>query len=74
MDGGAWWATVPRVAKSWTGLSDFPFTSDPCISEFKRHASFWHIKYINCRLISLPSKKQSLISWLGLFVSQVTLG
>ena len=26
MDGGAWWATVPGVAKSWTRLSDFPFT------------------------------------------------
>ena len=23
MDGGAWWATVYRVAKSWTRLSDF---------------------------------------------------
>ena len=23
MDGGAWWATVHRVAKSWTRLSDF---------------------------------------------------
>ena len=26
MDGGAWWARVPRVAKSWIGLSDFTFT------------------------------------------------
>ena len=26
MDGGAWWATVCGVAKSWTGLSDFTFT------------------------------------------------
>ena len=26
MDGGAWWATVHRVAKSWTRLSDFTFT------------------------------------------------
>ena len=23
MDGGAWWGTVHRVAKSWTRLSDF---------------------------------------------------
>ena len=23
MDGGAWWATVHRVAKSWTRLNDF---------------------------------------------------
>ena len=26
MDGGAWWTTVPGVAKSQTGLSDFTFT------------------------------------------------
>ena len=25
MDGGAWWATVHRVAKSWTRLSDFTY-------------------------------------------------
>ena len=26
MDGGALWAAVHGVAKSWTQLSDFPFT------------------------------------------------
>ena len=26
MDGGAWWAAVHRVTKSWTQLSDFTFT------------------------------------------------
>ena len=26
MDRGAWWAAVLGVAKSWTQLSDFPFT------------------------------------------------
>ena len=26
MDGGAWWAEVHGVAKSWTQLSDFTFT------------------------------------------------
>ena len=26
MDGGAWWAAVQGVAKSWTWLSDFTFT------------------------------------------------
>ena len=26
MDGGPWWAAVHGVAKSWTQLSDFPFT------------------------------------------------
>ena len=26
MDGGAWWAVVHGVTKSWTRLSDFAFT------------------------------------------------
>ena len=26
MDGGAWWAEVRGVAKSWTRLSNFTFT------------------------------------------------
>ena len=26
MDGGAWWAAVPGVAKSWTRLNDFTFS------------------------------------------------
>ena len=26
MDRGAWWAAVHGVAKSWTRLTDFPFT------------------------------------------------
>ena len=26
MDGGAWWAAVHGVAKSWTWRGDFPFT------------------------------------------------
>ena len=34
MDGGAWWAGVHGVAKSWTRLSDFAFTfSLSCIGE-----------------------------------------
>ena len=28
MDGGAWWATVHRVARSQTRVSNFTFTSD----------------------------------------------
>ena len=26
MDGGAWWAAIHGVVKSWTRLSDFTFT------------------------------------------------
>ena len=29
-DGGAWWATVHGVTKSWTRLSNFTFLSDQC--------------------------------------------
>ena len=30
MDGGAWWATVHGVAKSWTWLSDLTFSWENC--------------------------------------------
>ena len=33
MDGGAWWAAVHGVAKSWTRLSDFTFTFHFCALE-----------------------------------------
>ena len=33
MDGGAWEAAVHGVAKSWTRLNDFTFTSLSCIGE-----------------------------------------
>ena len=33
MDGGAWWATVHGVTKSWTRLSDFTFTFNSCLNK-----------------------------------------
>ena len=33
MDGGAWWATIHGVAKSWTRLSDFTFTFHTNVKE-----------------------------------------
>ena len=33
MDGGAWWAAVHGVARSWTRLSDFTLFSLSCIGE-----------------------------------------
>ena len=36
MDGGAWWAIVRRVAKSWTLLSDFIFTFTFILIEDKK--------------------------------------
>ena len=47
MDGGAWWAAVHGVAKSWTGLSDFTFTfhSQALEKEMATHSSIlaWKI-------------------------------
>ena len=31
MDGGAWWATIHGVAKSWTRLSDFSVCVCVCV-------------------------------------------
>ena len=41
MEGGAWWATVHGVAKSWTRLSDFTFTSLSKLSEWKTCQKEW---------------------------------
>ena len=47
MDGGAWWAAVSGVAKSWTRLSDFSFTFhfDALEKEMATHSSVlaWRI-------------------------------
>ena len=47
MDGGAWWAAVHGVAKSWTWLSDFPFTFQfhALVKEIATHSSVlaWRI-------------------------------
>ena len=40
MDGGAWWATVHGVAKSWTRLSDFTFTPLLTSNELSSQESF----------------------------------
>ena len=37
MGGGAWWATVHWVAKSWTRLSDFTFTFKDGLQIANRH-------------------------------------
>ena len=45
MDGEAWWATVHRVAKSWTRLSDFTFHFHALEKETATHSSVlaWRI-------------------------------
>ena len=44
MDGGAWWATVHGVTKSWTRLSDFTFQA-----RHLRYVISFNPKYIICR-------------------------
>ena len=58
MDGGAWWAAVHGVAKSWTRLSDFTFTFHfhALEKEMATHSSVlaWRIQgqgsLVGCRL------------------------
>ena len=58
MDGGAWWAAVHGVAKSWTRLSDFTFTFHfhALEKEMATHSSVfaWRIpgtgSLVGCRL------------------------
>ena len=41
MDGGAWWATVQRVAKSRTRLSDFTSLTKPYSKTPKNMLDGW---------------------------------
>ena len=58
MDGGAWWAAVRGVARSWTRLSNFTFTFhfDALEKEMATHSSVlaWRIpgtgSLVGCRL------------------------
>ena len=50
MGGGAWWTAVHGVTKSWTRLSDFPFTFhfQALEKEMATHSSIlaWKIRWI----------------------------
>ena len=56
MDGGAWWAAVHGVAKSWTQLSNFPFA-------FHFHAH-WRRKW-QPTPVFLPEESQGWGSLVG---------
>ena len=49
MDRGAWWATVHRVAKSWTRLNNFSFLSFCFIDDTKAFDSVDHNKL--CKIL-----------------------
>ena len=55
MDGGAWWAAVYGIAKSWTRLSDFTFTF---------HFMHWRSKW-QPTPVFLPGESQGLGSLVG---------
>ena len=58
MDGGAWWATVHGVAKSWTWLSDFK------IIYLNLHKLiFWAVKECLLQVLNLGSTNYLLAMW-----------
>ena len=58
MDGGAWWAAVHEVARSWTRLSDFTFTFHSHALEKERatHSSvlFFFFFSLQCSCLENP--------------------
>ena len=71
MDGGAWWAAVHGVAKSWTRLSDFPFTFHlhALEKEMATHSSVlaWksqgHGSLVGCCLWGLTESDTTEVTW-----------
>ena len=53
MDGGAWWATVHRVTKSRTGLSDFTFTFSKYYNTKKEGEAVWTLNLLICSISTL---------------------
>ena len=51
MDGGAWWATVHGVAKSWTRLSNFTHFTYYSINLFHSCLPILCVQYSNYHLI-----------------------
>ena len=45
MDGGAWWATVHGVTKSWTRLNEFTFTYTPCTKSDTFIICYYYLLY-----------------------------
>ena len=71
MGGGAWWAAVHRVAKSWARLSNFPFTFHfhALEKEMATHSSdlAWRIpgtgSLVGCRLWGHTESDTTEVSW-----------
>ena len=71
MDGGAWWAAVHGVAKSWTRLSDFTFTFHfhALEKEMATHSGVlaWRIRGTRepGELLSMGSQSRTWLKWLS---------
>ena len=65
LDGGAWWATVHRVAKSQTRLSDFTFT-------FWYSAHVWLPTYFLSQALGNPVSREK--GWWLLWLLQAVQG
>ena len=64
MDGGAWWATVHGVAKSWTWLSDFTLIYNWVILLYSRNK----IQHCKCTLFQynfLKERDGPALKWLA---------
>ena len=79
MDGGAWWAAVHGVAKSWTRLSDFTFTFHfhalekemathslqcSCLENPRDGGAWWAVVYGVAQSWTLLKQLSSSSSWL----------
>ena len=67
MDGGAWWATVYRVAKSWTRLSDFVFTLPfLCYGPWlELKEGLWPVVFLNIDMVVMHGCTDSSHNCLG---------
>jgi len=67
MDRGEWWATVHRVAKSWTGLSNFTFTFQSNVIYCDEETLLFH--FLCCLSLFLsPPLFSSFFLFLFLFI------
>ena len=84
MDGGAWWATVHRVAKSGTWLSNFTFTLSHlknywksflsrAFAEVSIHSTLWSPSTLDPRIPGVLRSKMWSAKWATVYLLMVSL-
>ena len=70
VDGGAWWATVHRVAKRRTQLSDFTFTFLTAILPFRTSYRLWKLgsQNLNSKILALLIVEQKDLRGFSIWV------